>query len=202
MDTPKRVTYGATALVVALAFSACADSPTEPDQSAWTDTEFDFTGDLIAFETQRDGNREIYVMKPDGSDGINVTNNAAPDGDAAWSPDGSKIAFASTRDGNTEIYVMDVDGSNVIATDGRPGHRPLSELVAGRQQDRLRLGPGRKLGDLRDGRRRSGPAAPHGRRRGGLGARLARRRIEDRVLLDALGKRRRVDHGSPTAAIP
>ena len=74
---------------------------------------FDFSGDLIAFETQRDGNREIYVMTPDGANAINITNNAAADGDAAWSPDGSRIAFASTRDGNTEMYVMNVDGTGV-----------------------------------------------------------------------------------------
>ncbi len=66
----------------------------------------------VLFETTRDGDFEIYVMNPDGSQPINLTND--PDGDfhAVWSSDGTKIAFVSTRDGNDEIYVMDADGSD------------------------------------------------------------------------------------------
>ncbi len=40
----------------------------------------------IAFGTARDGNFEIYVMGADGSNPSNLTNNAAWDGDPAWSP--------------------------------------------------------------------------------------------------------------------
>ena len=66
----------------------------------------------IAFASDRDGNREIYVMEPDGSGQTRLTTNAADDLSPAWSPDGTRIAFASSRDGNYEIYVMDADGSN------------------------------------------------------------------------------------------
>ena len=66
----------------------------------------------ILFETHRDGNAEIYVMNPDGTQPINLTNDPADDFFAAWSPDGTKIAFESRRDGNTEIYVMGADGSS------------------------------------------------------------------------------------------
>jgi Tol biopolymer transport system component len=100
----------------ALAVAACGD-PTGPSSGS----DFDFSRDLIAFESQRDGIIDIYVMTTDGSEVINVTNHTAVDGDAAWSPDGSKLAFASMRDGNTEIYVMDVDGSNVIRLTDDPG---------------------------------------------------------------------------------
>jgi Tol biopolymer transport system component len=68
----------------------------------------------IAFMSERDGNREIYVMNPDGSGQTNITNT--PDTDEwypRWSPDGSQIAFATYRDGNCEIYVMNAaDGSS------------------------------------------------------------------------------------------
>jgi len=57
-------------------------------------------------------NREIYVMKADGSGRKNLTNNKADDRQPAWSPDGSKIAFVTDRDGNAEIYVMAANGSN------------------------------------------------------------------------------------------
>ena len=70
-------------------------------------------GGRIAFQTDRDGNSEIYVMGCDGSGQTNLTNNSAEDLDPAWSPDGTKLAFASDRDGNFDIFKADADGSNV-----------------------------------------------------------------------------------------
>lgn len=66
----------------------------------------------VLFETNRDGNLEIYLMNPDGSQPMNLTNHPDTDTFAAWSQDGTKIAFVSRRDGNNEIYVMNADGSN------------------------------------------------------------------------------------------
>ena len=68
----------------------------------------------IAFVSNRGGNFDVYVMRPDGTNVVNVTNNRFSDRLPAWSPDGSKIAFRSTRDGNAEIYVMNDDGSDVV----------------------------------------------------------------------------------------
>jgi Tol biopolymer transport system component len=68
--------------------------------------------------TQSGRNSEIFVMGRDGSDPVNLTNDAAFDGYPAWSPDGSKIVFASNRagktSGNFHIYVMKADGSDVV----------------------------------------------------------------------------------------
>lgn len=66
----------------------------------------------VLFETNRDGNPEIYLMNPDGSQPMNLTNHTETDMQAAWSPDGTQIAFVSRRDGNSEIYVMNADGSS------------------------------------------------------------------------------------------
>jgi hypothetical protein len=69
----------------------------------------------IAFQSQRDGNNEIYVMNGDGSGQINLTNHPANDIDPSVSADGSKIVFASNRTGDDfEIYVMNADGTNVM----------------------------------------------------------------------------------------
>ena len=69
-------------------------------------------GKMIAFESNRGSNWEIYVMNADGSGQTNLTNNpTADDGTSFWSPDGKMIAFNSYRDGNFEIYVMNADGS-------------------------------------------------------------------------------------------
>jgi len=66
----------------------------------------------IVFVSDRDGNREIYSMNPDGSNQKRLTQNVAQDSDPAVSPDGTKIAFTSDRDAQQEIYVMNLDGSN------------------------------------------------------------------------------------------
>jgi Tol biopolymer transport system component len=105
-------------LAFALAVVGCGDGLTDPIDGS--DTDFDFSRDLIAFESLRNGSWDIYLMTVDGAEIINITNHPAADGDAAWSPDGSRLAFASTRDGNTDIYVMDVDGSNVTRLTNNP----------------------------------------------------------------------------------
>lgn len=67
----------------------------------------------IAFVSDRDGNLEIYVMQPDGTDAQRLTHHDAQDIDPGWSPDRRQIAFASTRDGPFAVYIMNADGSNV-----------------------------------------------------------------------------------------
>jgi Tol biopolymer transport system component len=68
-------------------------------------------GGVIAFVSDRDGNKEIYVMNADGTDQRRLTKQRFVDNQPAWSPDGTKIAFTSTRKGSEDIYVMDADGS-------------------------------------------------------------------------------------------
>jgi TolB protein len=68
----------------------------------------------IVFLTFRDGNREIYSVKVDGSDPTNLTNDPGVDENPDVSPDGTQIVWASDRDGgDLHLYVMDIDGSNV-----------------------------------------------------------------------------------------
>ncbi len=65
----------------------------------------------IAFNSERDGNIDIYVIEPDGRDEVRLTDHSEADFEPAWSLDGQYIAFTSDRDGNSEIYVMRADGS-------------------------------------------------------------------------------------------
>ena len=58
-------------------------------------------------------NYEVYVMNPDGSEQVNLTQHRASDLQAVWSPTGEKILFVSDRGGIRDLYVMNPDGSNV-----------------------------------------------------------------------------------------
>lgn len=87
-------------------------------------------GERIAFVSKRDLDWDIYLMDPDGTHLVNLTNNKnCTDTDPSWSPDGSRIAFASDCHDpgqNAEIYTMKADGTdvrrltNTIYSDGDP----------------------------------------------------------------------------------
>jgi Tol biopolymer transport system component len=57
---------------------------------------------------------EIYVMNPDGSAQINLSQHPANDEHARWSPTGSHVVFVSERDGNKEIYRVSVKGTGLL----------------------------------------------------------------------------------------
>jgi Tol biopolymer transport system component len=102
-----------------------------PDTLRWT-----VDSSRIAFTSERDGNREIYVMDPDGRGQARLTTEPALDADPQWSPDGKRIAFHSERDGNPEIYVMGSDGShqtdltNNLSIDRNPTWSPDGTKIA------------------------------------------------------------------------
>ena len=80
----------------------------------------------LVFETNRDGNAEIYTMNADGTNRIDLTRNPAEDTDPRWSTDGARIVFASDRSGNFQIYTMNADGSGVtrVTHDSNDDRRP------------------------------------------------------------------------------
>ena len=67
----------------------------------------------ILFTSVRDGNYGVYIMNPDGSEQVNLTQHRANDLEAVWSPTGEQILFVSDRGGRRDLYLMDPDGSNV-----------------------------------------------------------------------------------------
>lgn len=67
----------------------------------------------IVFTSRHNGNSEIYVMNPDGSEQVNLTQHRANDYDPVWSPTGEEILFVSDRDGVGDLYLMKADGTQV-----------------------------------------------------------------------------------------
>ena len=98
-------------------------------------------GRKIGFDSERDGDADIWVMRRNGDDPRQLTGED-PAEDAveiltAWSPDGRFMAFSSTRDSVDpnifEVYVMRADGSgetnltNDPANDINPDWQPLDD---------------------------------------------------------------------------
>ncbi len=131
-ETTKTNPYFLRALVVLVALAAAVN--TLGQEAGAAKAAFPGTNGKILFQSNRDGNEEIYSMNPDGSDQTNLTKNPANDLDPAVSPDGAKIAFASTRDGdNAEVYRMNaLDGSSQT---GNPGGSTRRCGGAGQRED-------------------------------------------------------------------
>ena len=67
----------------------------------------------IVFTSAGAVNREIYLMNPDGSGQVNITNHPADDLFPVWSPTGEHILFVSDRMWVRDLFIMDADGANV-----------------------------------------------------------------------------------------
>ena len=109
------------AMIAALFVTACNPILTEskmPDpgvESAYNCCE------KIAFVSDREGNKDIYIMDTDGSNVARLTDNSADDYSPYWSPGGNRIMFLSDRNDRTGLYVMNADGSNVTLLLGDAG---------------------------------------------------------------------------------
>lgn len=81
-------------------------------------------GKAIAFESDRDGDTEICVMRTDGSKVTRLTTHRGEDRYPTWSPTGDGITFVSWRDDDPDINTMSSDGSGVAnLTDNETGDR-------------------------------------------------------------------------------
>jgi len=68
-------------------------------------------GKWLAYDSDRNGNFDIYKLRLDGGDPVQLTTSHGDDFAPAWSPDDRQIAFHSARNGNRDIYVVDADGT-------------------------------------------------------------------------------------------
>jgi Tol biopolymer transport system component len=78
-------------------------------------------GRWLAFDSDRSGNFDIYVMPVGGGEARQVTSDPAPDFAPAWSPDGNRLVFHSLRSGNRDVYTVDADGTNLQQRTSSPG---------------------------------------------------------------------------------
>jgi len=122
-------------------YAAARESPTDlrrlaADTLGAADPAFSADGSRVAVVTARDGNPEIYVMDPDGTNAVRLTNDPAVDGAPAFTPDGRIVVFHSDRVGKrNQIFAMGVDGQPARqltqdSTNSQPAVSPDGRTIA------------------------------------------------------------------------
>ncbi len=84
--------------------------------SRFNGVDFSPNGEMIAYalgeKEEWDGNRNfnIWIVKGESKEHLQLTNSDKNDSDPKWSPDGSTIAFLSTRSEKTQVYKISING--------------------------------------------------------------------------------------------
>jgi Tol biopolymer transport system component len=68
-------------------------------------------GQWLVFDSNLEGNQDIFVMPVAGGEPRRVTRDPGDDFNPDFSPDAREITFHSTRNATREVYVIRVDGS-------------------------------------------------------------------------------------------
>lgn len=68
------------------------------------------------------GNRDLYLMNPDGSELAQITRTPKSEFNALWRPDGEKIGFLTAQSGSVQLWEMNPDGS---------GRKQVSDIEGG-----------------------------------------------------------------------
>jgi Tol biopolymer transport system component len=145
----KRIVYKRGRQLVILSL---ADGKVTPltDEAHWYNfPQWSPKGDMIMFTSDRDGDFELYTIRPDGSGTRRLTNTPGNDAHSIWSADGEWIVFSSARMGFKdemalydgvpqpygEIFAMRADGSDVRQLtdnkweDASPGWAPEVKAI-------------------------------------------------------------------------
>ena len=79
-------------------------------------------GDQVVYESNTDGNLELYLLDlagidlaqltPESIQHKRITFNETDDGSPTFFPDGKRIMFVSSRDEVNQLYTIDIDGQN------------------------------------------------------------------------------------------
>ena len=81
------------------------------DTQGWFPCIFSPHSNEFLYQSNRDGDLDLYIMNLDGLSQQQITNNLGNEGSASFSPDGKYIVFNQVTGGDEGIYIMNQDGS-------------------------------------------------------------------------------------------
>ena len=86
---------------------------------------------MILYQKDQDGQKQLFLINPDGSGKKQLTSGASLHVSANWSADGNFIFYRSPEGGQWGIWRMNTDGSNPvkIANDMPPGDWPYDRIA-------------------------------------------------------------------------
>ena len=85
-------------------------------------------GAWIAFTTE--GREDVFVMRADGSDRRQLTDDDHRDRGATWTADGERILFYSTRSGSYQVWSIRPDGSDLTQLTNLRNERSANYPIA------------------------------------------------------------------------
>jgi Tol biopolymer transport system component/DNA-binding beta-propeller fold protein YncE len=94
--------YGDDYAPFSLEWQRLTHDPAQDDNPAWSPD-----GERLVFQSDRNGNNDLWIMNRDGTGLVQLTLDPADDLRPTWSPDGGLIAFTSLRDGSSAGYLID-----------------------------------------------------------------------------------------------
>ncbi len=80
-------------------------------------------GDWLAFDTDLNGNQDIYKLPLGGGEAVQLTSDPRSDFVSSWAPGGREIAFYSFRRGTRRVQVMPADGGRSAEVTENPSNQ-------------------------------------------------------------------------------
>jgi len=78
-------------------------------------------GYWLAYDSNLEGNQDIYLRPLAGGDPMRVTRDRGDDWGPDFSPDGSEIVFYSARHGTRDVFLISTDGTDEVRLTDGPG---------------------------------------------------------------------------------
>ena len=145
----KRIVYKRGRQLVILNLEDGKITPLTGEEHWYNFPQWSPKGDVIMFTSDRDGDFDLYTIRPDGSDIRRLTSTPGNDAHSVWSADGEWIVFSSGRMGFKdemalydgvpqpygEMFAMRADGSDVRQLtdnkweDASPGWMPEPKMA-------------------------------------------------------------------------
>lgn len=101
-----KVVNGLMTPEILYSFARIGDVKVSPDRSKIV-----YQVSFVSWE-QNKSNSELFLMNPDGSEKVQLTNSKFRESSPQWIENGKKIAYLSNESGSTQIWTMNPDGTS------------------------------------------------------------------------------------------